>query len=64
MLFTRIPLQSCLHVTVKFSPCPSGFGCIIYCLARENGRVIKSPQPHAFMDKIGGFASKLAHTYA
>ena len=39
---------NCVHFQVKFSPYPSGFGCIIYCLARENGQwVIKTPQPHS-----------------
>ena len=29
---------------------PSGFVCIIYCLAREYGEwVIKTPQPHSWM---------------
>ena len=30
-------------------PCPSDFGCIIYCLAGENGqRVVKIPQTHSW----------------
>ena len=49
MPFTWIPLQ-CPHFAVKSSPQPSGFGCIVYCLARENGEwVVKTPQPHSWM---------------
>ena len=49
MLFTWIPSQ-CPHFAVKSSPYPSGFGCITYCLARENGQwVIKTAQPHSWM---------------
>ena len=49
MLFAWILLQ-CPHFTVKLSPYPSGFGCIIYCLARENGQwVIKTSQPHSWI---------------
>ena len=49
MPFTLIPSQ-CPHFAVKSSTYPSGFGCIIYCLARENGQwVVKTPQPHSWM---------------
>ena len=51
MPFTWIPSQ-CPHFAVKSSTYPWGFGCIIYCLARENGQwVVKTPQPqpHSWM---------------
>ena len=49
MLFAWILLQ-CPHFTVKLSPYPSGFGCIIYYLAQENGQwIIKTPQPHSWI---------------
>ena len=54
--FTWIPSQ-CPHLAVKSLPYPSGFGCVIYCLAGENGQwVVKTPQ---FMNETGGFTRKL-----
>ena len=47
--FTWIPSQ-CPHFAVKSSTYPSGFGRIIYCLARGNRQyVVKTPQPHSWM---------------
>ena len=50
MPFTWIPLQY-IHIShLESSPYPSGLGCIIYCLAGENGElVVKTPQPHSWM---------------
>ena len=49
MPFTLILLQ-CPRFAVKSSTYPSGFGCIIYCSARENGQwVVKTPQPYSWM---------------
>ena len=38
---------------------PSGFGCIIYHLARENGQ----DSTTTFMNETGSFASELMHMY-
>ena len=50
MPFTWIPLQY-IHIShLESSPYPSGLGCIIYCLAGENGEwVVKTPQTHSWM---------------
>ena len=62
MLFTWIPSQ-CPHFTVKLLPYPSGFGCIIYCLAGENGQwVVKTPQPHSWMKLVALWENSRVHT--
>ena len=63
MLFTWIPLQ-CPHFAVKFSPYPSGFGCIIYSLAVENGEwVVETPQPHSWMKLVALRANSRVRTH-